>query len=436
MKNLICLQKNVLLSICFLLSAPLFCSYNAGVKAEWNTAKTILMHTPGDELFCGILHPDAALFEGPFDMYAAINDLKNYITILKQNDIDVILIEDILLEGTINENGSKKEGQALDDLINLAKHSLTYTMPSEWSLTEREEQEEYLDSVLKKSHPKSLLKIIFEKPTIDLKYSPERNTRFIAKYESAPLFNLHFCRDQQITTDKGVVLGKMNSIQRNLEVDIMEFVFNKLGATPIYRVTGKGRLEGGDFIPAGDFALLGQGLRTNEEGVRQLLENNVFDFPEIAIVKDPFQHQDQMHLDTYFNIIGNGLALVDTIRRETGFVTRGNVTRKIRPSVDVYQKRSCGAYECTQKDVDFFDYIEKQKGFKIIDIQDSEQLNYGCNFLCIGDRKIVAVQGVSETYEQRLLNAGVDLQTVDFRNLTKSYGGPHCTTQVLKRTSY
>ena len=32
-------------------------------RAEWDRARVILMHTPGQELFNGALHPSAALLE-------------------------------------------------------------------------------------------------------------------------------------------------------------------------------------------------------------------------------------------------------------------------------------------------------------------------------------------------------------------------------------
>ena len=38
-------------------------------KAEWDDAKLILMHTPGQELFDGFIHPAAGLFEDYFDVY-------------------------------------------------------------------------------------------------------------------------------------------------------------------------------------------------------------------------------------------------------------------------------------------------------------------------------------------------------------------------------
>ena len=37
-------------------------------QAEWTKAGDILMHTPGQELFNGVIHPKAGLFEDYFDV--------------------------------------------------------------------------------------------------------------------------------------------------------------------------------------------------------------------------------------------------------------------------------------------------------------------------------------------------------------------------------
>ena len=67
---------------------------------------------------------------------------------------------------------------------------------------------------------------------------------------------------------------------------------------------------------------------------------------------------------SYFNIIGPKKALVDKIRRERGLITRDDITRPIRPVVDIYKRSSDGKYECVQKDKDFFEYLEQEKVLK------------------------------------------------------------------------
>lgn len=81
--------------------------------------------------------------------------------------------------------------------------------------------------------------------------------------------NLYFIRDQVITTAKGMVIGHFNAPQREVETKIVRFAYAKIGVNPVYAVTVTARLEGGDFIPAGDTALIGQGLRTNPEAIRR-----------------------------------------------------------------------------------------------------------------------------------------------------------------------
>ena len=53
-------------------------------KAEWDKAKVILMHTPGEELFDGVIHPMAGLFEHYFDVDAAADEHRNYIKQLEK----------------------------------------------------------------------------------------------------------------------------------------------------------------------------------------------------------------------------------------------------------------------------------------------------------------------------------------------------------------
>ena len=57
--------------------------------AEWDNATAILMHTPGEELFDGVIHPSAGLFEGYFDVDKAADEHRGYISMLEKNGIKV-----------------------------------------------------------------------------------------------------------------------------------------------------------------------------------------------------------------------------------------------------------------------------------------------------------------------------------------------------------
>ena len=67
-------------------------------RAEWSRAGVILMHTPGQELFDGVIHPSAGLFEHYFDVEKAAEEHRDYIRMLEANDIRVYTITDILNE--------------------------------------------------------------------------------------------------------------------------------------------------------------------------------------------------------------------------------------------------------------------------------------------------------------------------------------------------
>lgn len=56
-----------------------------------------------------------------------------------------------------------------------------------------------------------------------------RDTGLTASYTFEPLSNLVYTRDQQITTCKGIVMGRLRSQQRQKEVELMQYCFRKLG---------------------------------------------------------------------------------------------------------------------------------------------------------------------------------------------------------------
>jgi len=60
--------------------------------AEWDKAGVILMHTPGHELFNGVIHPSAGLFEDYFDVDKAAEEHRGYIRMLEKNGIRVYTV--------------------------------------------------------------------------------------------------------------------------------------------------------------------------------------------------------------------------------------------------------------------------------------------------------------------------------------------------------
>ena len=104
-------------------------------RSEWDCAKEILMHTPGEELFDGVIHPYAGLFEYYFDVDKAAQEHKGYIKALENNGIKVHTVRELL------------EQAPIERLRACAMSALTYDT-SNMTGTTAAESEEYRVSVI------------------------------------------------------------------------------------------------------------------------------------------------------------------------------------------------------------------------------------------------------------------------------------------------
>jgi arginine deiminase len=77
----------------------------ADAPADWLTAKDIVMHQPGEEIFLGLVHPNAALFEQSFSLDGAIREHENFVRLPRDSGARVFKLTDILLAGTVDGNG-------------------------------------------------------------------------------------------------------------------------------------------------------------------------------------------------------------------------------------------------------------------------------------------------------------------------------------------
>ena len=407
------------------------CNYaskiKTGAKAEWDNAKTILVHIPGASDFWPSIFPIGPSFATPFNCEKAHDELLNYVKVLENNGVKVYKLDDVLLSGTVDKKGNAIQGKELTELQKLAGDFLKIDTKEVKTKT-KIDFKKYKRKVLKTLSPQMLLKIILLDPTIHL---IQRNTAtgLDCKYSIVPLMNMYFLRDQSITTGKGIVLGKFTNPQRTRETKVINFAFYKMGIKPIYEVKGAGRLEGGDFYMAGNLAFIGNGLRTNMKAIKQLFRHNAIGVDKVAVVKDHLRIQSQMHLDTYFNIVGPKLAVLASNRMRM----KGQKTdAKAMSTVDVYELKN-GKYVLTEKNRDFQDYLENVLGYKLIPVPMADMKQFGPNFLTIAPYKIIGVKGVSKAYQDALKKAGVSATWLDMNNIIAGYGAAHCTTQVMYR---
>ena len=380
--------------------------------SEWDYAKEILMHTPGEELFDGVIHPYAGLFEYYFDVDKAAEEHRGYIKALEKNGIKVHTVRELL------------EQAPIEKLRACAVSALTYDTSNMTGITV-DDSEKYRMNVINEMSRADLIRCILLRPTVKL-YSSGNNTGFEAVYTHSPLMNLYFTRDQSITTPCGHVISKMNSIQRAVETEIVALCYELLGVEPILTITGDGRLEGGDYLRGGTISYIGCGMRTNIEAIGQMMRADAFGHDTVAVVNDRKWWQMQMHLDTYFNIIDKDLCTLVESRCHAKEGEPEWVT------VDLYT-RGCGEreYTLTQKEIPFVDFL-KQRGFTIIPIRPEDELHYANNFLTIAPRHIMAVGNQSEELQRAFAEHGVTVEWIPLETLIKGYGAAHCMTQVIK----
>ena len=385
-------------------------------QAEWTKAGDILMHTPGQELFNGVIHPKAGLFEDYFDVDKAADEHKGYISMLEKNGIRVHKVTDIL-----NEVG-------IDTLQTLATSVLVYdvsAIPDE----DQTASENYRKEVLSKMSRQDLIRCIMLQPTVKLSKT-DNNTGYEAQYIQNPLMNMYFTRDQSITTPRGHIICNMNSSQRAPETKIIKTCYEHLGLKPILQISGEGRLEGGDYIPAGTVSFIGCGMRTNEAAIKYMLEKDAFGHDTVVVVKDHKLWQMQMHLDTHFNIIDKDLCTMVSSRLNA---TPGTPEYN---TCDIWaRKPGTVTYTKIKENQPFVKYIQ-ERGFTIIPIDYDDEMHYANNFLTIAPRHIMAVAGQSETLQQRFRDAGVTVEWVPLESLIDGFGAAHCMTQVLQREVY
>ena len=423
--------------------------------SESTPAKTVLVHVSKMESFICSLNPAASLYEDVTDeddIRACFNELGEY---LKTKNIQLITVEDALLL-------KDKE----DDLMKLAKDSLNYERETEIKEEEEENKEdndkekkrksslhdymnfssdEYKEKVLKKFSKKNLINVILTRPTMKLKHIETDTFIESTSITFCPVGNMVFCRDQQITTKKGVVIGTSRTSQRKYEHIIMKQVFQNLGADIIGEMGTNGLLEGGDFFVAReDLSMLGIGLRTDFNGASYLMKNDLLGTRYMAICSDENDlDQQRMHLDTYFNILNDNNAVVidfDDVQKQEN--KKANIDRKVyyydndKNAKEIESdkediKNKVGEYKLIKIYDSFYKFLDEMK-FNYIKISHQEQKEYMINFLNIGNNTVISV---NKNLEKKLKDNGCDIITVKYFNcqpILNMYGGMHCMTQVSR----
>ncbi|MCK8518338.1 arginine deiminase family protein [Methanoculleus sp. 7T] len=427
------------------------------VRAEWERLRTVAVHRPGIEMFFGLLEPYAALYERAFSRYEARREHDRLgHTLREEFGVRVLRLKETILDAADRDPAVRRR------LVDWAHETVTLRGGRNEVAEARRSMEQNADA-LDSQHFFTLLLL---NPVIEVGRGHPRAGVDVRIMGQEPLANLYFMRDQQAVAGCGMVAARLAKPQRVRETEITGFLWDILGIPVAGRVEEPGTFEGGDFMPMGDFALVGTGDRTNPAGIRQFFASSP-GFDEIGVVHQPghplipSSRPDpmiDMHLDTYFNVAGSGVVI-------------GSEVLLRRAQVDVYHRTNEG-YEPSGEAASLYDYI-RSKGFAVIDLSILEQLSYAANVLCVRDGSILTVEGerVMKTvllnlerkaardmarYGRLLRSAQQDYRRIrsegqffphkaefyrhdievyplHLENLTGGYGGPHCMTCTLER---
>lgn len=212
-----------------------------------------------------------------------------------------------------------------------------------------------------------------------------------------------FTRDASIVSSGGIILCSMGKRERSAEPTAQEAELKARQWPVAGRITLPGLLEGGDLVWLDSRTIaVGQGYRTNAEGIRQLrllLKDSV---DQLLVVPLPHWRgpSDVMHLMSLISPIDTNLAVVYS--RLLPVMFREELLRR---------------------------------AYQLIEVPDEEFVTLGTNVLTVAPRVCVMVKGNPQT-RARLERAGTTVFEYEGNEISlKGGGGPTCLTRPLARSA-
>jgi len=386
------------------------------VRAEYEPLNGVRVHTPGLELWSGSVDPGPNLFDVHVPPDQARREHERLVETLETAGVEVHqLAEDLA------------SGGCLDALV--AEY---VTVPDEVDL----------EGVLETWEPREKLQLVLARARLERHPDAATSVRV-----DRPISNTFFQRDTTLVGDRGPVLCEMYEPVRRPEVPIVRRAWEAVGAEFAHEMSGE-PLEGGEFLPVGEFALLGvsaeidgeeEVIRTSYDAGTRLLDSGAVGYDEVGLVRAPLAADRRqrrthgiesrvMHLLGWCNVAAEGLAVLDTALAR-------------HATVDVYA-RTVDGYEF-DRSTDTLDYVETQ-GYDVVDVSPAER--WPTNFLAVEDGRVVPLYepGPDGDYRpennptiERLKERGVEVlpdgEGLPRAALTNGGGGIHCMTCPLGR---
>jgi N-dimethylarginine dimethylaminohydrolase len=210
-----------------------------------------------------------------------------------------------------------------------------------------------------------------------------------------------YARDAVCVSNRGAILCGMGKSERRGEPEAAARCFEQAGIPVAGRIEGEGRLEGGDVVVLDARTVaVGQGYRTNAEGIRQFRQILGDEVDEIVPVPLPHWNgqEDVLHLMSLISPVDIDLSLV-------------------------YSRLLS---------VPFRQWL-RARGVELLEVPDEEFSTMGCNVLALAPGRCLMLEGNPRT--RRLLEgAGCEVLTYEGKEISlKGSGGPTCLTRPLLR---
>jgi N-dimethylarginine dimethylaminohydrolase len=209
--------------------------------------------------------------------------------------------------------------------------------------------------------------------------------------------NQMFLADLMAATPEGVIIARPASTVRAGEERWVARRLADMGVPIVKSVRGTGTFEGADLMwLRPDVAIVGRGLRTNDEGAAQMASILTEMGAEVVQVDQPY---GTMHLMGSLRFADKNLGLAYP-------------NRLAHRAVEAVQR--CG--------------------IKVAFVPLTDELRYGSafNFVCLGPREILMPAGNQQT-QAYFESLGIKCHTVDVSELRKAAGAIGCLTGIVER---
>ncbi len=398
-------------------------------RAEFDPLNAVRVHAPGPELLAANLDPEASLFYDAVPPERARREHDRIVDAFESAGVTVHRMADDLAAAG-----------ALDPLV---REAVGGDAPGVESI--------------RAFSPREKLSVVLCRPHVLAAASGTERTAWGRPAESEvpsvrlerPITNVYFQRDHNLLTDRGPVLANMYESARQPELPLVRAAWEGVGAEPVHEVTA-GPIEGGDFLPAGEFALVGTSavvdgeeviLRTSHAAGEELLDSGALGYDEVGLVRAPLAAGREMaerhdtgtrvlHLDGWLNLPAEGLA-----------VTRERLAAAA--TVEVYARR--GDRYRHDRTTTVLEYLDA-RGYEFVHPDWAER--WPTNFVTVDDGRVVAIHrddpdGTGEYRPERnptietLRERGVEILPDGTglcpSALTRGGGGVHCMTTPISR---